>query len=156
MQNQRGELDDAIARLRNMQASVANDARVGAQEGLAKIGSEITASLRDEAMNSRIVIRETTIELAKLTSWLRWRYAVVGGVGCFLLGCLMCWLMVERDASTTASRLDGIESAIVKSQQAQQQQKPTGQKAAQSAHAATTHKASRSQSVQAQEPQERP
>lgn len=125
MQKQSGELYDAIAQIRNMQASVANDARAGAQQGLASIRSEITESLRDEAMNSRIVIHETTRELANLSVWMRWRYVVAWGVCCFLVGCLACWFMWERDAKAAASRIDDIEKSIEKIQQVQQQHGPT-------------------------------
>jgi hypothetical protein len=123
MATQRGELYNAIAQLKNMQASVAAEAKTAVKESVSSIGADLNASLTSEVNRTRKTIRDMTEDLHSVASWLTWRWIVAFVILGAAMGFAACWAMEGRDARDTAQRLDAIEQTLLQVQ-AQQPVKP--------------------------------
>lgn len=112
MQTQRGELYDAIAQLKNMRATVAAEAKLGAERGLSGITSQASAALHAEAEKARQTIGDVAEDL-RVRAWGKRLQWVAGSVAFGLvLGMALSWFMWGRDTRDAVKRLDAVYAAL--------------------------------------------
>lgn len=122
MQQQRGELYEAIAQLKKMQASVAADAKLGAERGLAGITGQANAALIAEVNKAKETIGEVAEDL-RVSAWgksIKW---LAGSLALgFALGFGVCWFMWGRDTRDAVKRLDAVYAALDRQLEKQMQE----------------------------------
>lgn len=112
MQTQRGELCDAIAQLKNMRATVAAEAKKGAEAGLQGMSSKAITALDDEVGKAKQAIGDAaeSLRIRAFAKSLKWICGclIVG----FLMGMVVSWLMWGRNARAAVDRFDSINAAL--------------------------------------------
>lgn len=112
MQTQRGALYDAIAQLNKVQASVAADARLGAERGLSGITIKANDALNVEVRKARETIGAVADSL-RVRVWGKSLQWVAGSVVFgFALGLALSWFMWGRNTRDAVNRLDSINAAL--------------------------------------------
>ena len=153
MKTQRGELYDAIAQLKKMQASVAADAKLGAERGLSGITTQANTALTTEVNKAKETIGEVAEDL-RVRAWGKSFQWVAGSVAFGLvLGVVLSWFMWARDTRAAVERLDTVSQAHERRLQELDQQQ-AAQKPA-TPHPAPSHKPQPKQSTPS-EPQQEP
>jgi hypothetical protein len=115
MQTERRELYDAIAQLKNMRVTVAEDAKKGVELGISGIGTDANTALRAEVNKAKTTLGEMIDEL-RGTAWaLSWRWILGLLFTGLLLGLVFSWMIWGRGIS---NRLDAIEQTLQQRQAA--------------------------------------
>lgn len=148
MQQQRGELYEAIAQLNKLRTNVATEAKQGVERGLAGVTGQANAALIAEVEKAKRTIGIAAEEL-RISAWgksLKW---VAGSVAVgFILGFVLCWFMWGRNTRDAVKRYDELNAELAQLRD-RKMQEPSPPPAA----TAKQHTQKRSQSS---EPQEQP